>query len=265
MSATRTMDSSTKPTEMGLNRTGIATAPTESKKTIEGAEKSGVVRSHDPGAIEAARTALSSQSEPVGTMPPPGSLKGIIKAGAEAMKGRRPTVFLDLLGDRLAFERTGVRIYEAFAAKLAAADPAPTSPTRAEVEVIRDQELQHVAMLTAAIESLGADPTVMTPTADICALATSGILKVMTDARSTLTHALQALHLAELSDNEAWVMLADLAEELGHDEMSASFRLAVVDESKHLDSVHEWLLSALEAQAGIQPSMLAGEASAPAP
>jgi rubrerythrin len=198
-------------------------------------------------------------------MPPPATLKGVAKAGVEAVKGKRPTVFLDLLGDRLAFERTGVRLYEALAAKLAAADQTSTLPLRADIDLIRDEELQHVAMLTAAIESLGADPTVLTPTADICGVASSGILKVLTDPRSTFTHALHAIHIAELADNEAWVMLADLAEELDHDEMAASFRAAVVDEGRHLDSVREWLLSALEGQAGIEPSLSAGEANAPAP
>ena len=105
----------------------------------------------------------------------------------------------------------------------------------------------------------------LTPTADICAVASSGLLKVVTDPRSTFTHCLHAMHMAELSDSEAWVMLADLAEELDHDEMAASFRVAVIDEGRHLDNVREWLLSALEAQAGVEPSLATGHASAPAP
>jgi len=258
------IDHATKPTDLGLNRTGIGTAPVESKKTIEGAAAGIPPRSTDLSAIEAARVAFSSVAAPVGTMPPPATLKGAVKTGVQAIKGNRPTVFLDLLGDRLAFERTGVRLYEALAAKLAAAEKTSTTPSRAEIEQIRDEELQHVAMLTAALESLGADPTVLTPTADICGVASSGLMKVLTDPRSTFTHALHAIHIAELADNEAWVMLADLAEELDHDEMAASFRAAVVHEGRHLDSVREWLLSSLEAQAGVEPSLLSPGAEVPA-
>jgi rubrerythrin len=258
------IEHSTKPTDLGMNRTGIGTSPIESKKTIEGAREGTGPRSFNLSAIEALRVA-SASAPPVGTMPPPATVKGAAKAGLEAVKGNRPNVFIDLLGDRLAFERTGVRLYEALAAKLVAADQAPTAPTRDEIEKIRDEELQHVAMLTAALETLGADPTVLTPTADICGVATSGILKVLTDSRSTFTHCLHAMHIAELADNEAWVMLADLAEELDHDEMAASFRVAVIDEGRHLDSVREWLLSALEGQAGVEPSLGTGHASAPAP
>lgn len=258
------MDNTTKPTDLGLNRTGIGTAPVESKKTIEGAAEGMPARADGGARLESVRVAFSSVVAPVGTMPPPATLKGMAKAGLEAIKGNRPTVFMDLLGDRLAFERTGVRLYEALGAKLAAADKHVTTPTRGDIDQIRDEELQHVAMLTAALESLGADPTVLTPTADICAVASSGLMKVLTDPRSTFTHALHAIHIAEATDTEAWVMLSDLAEELDHEEMAASFRVAVIDEQRHLDLVREWLMSSLEGQAGLEPS-IAGETGVPAP
>ena len=54
-------------------------------------------------------------------MPVPGNLKGAAKAAVKALKGEKAAVFLDKLGERLAFERTGVRLYEAVLAKVPAA------------------------------------------------------------------------------------------------------------------------------------------------
>ncbi|HEY0710258.1 MAG TPA: ferritin-like domain-containing protein, partial [Polyangia bacterium] len=138
-------------------------------------------------------------------------------------------------------------------------------PTREELRQIRDEELQHVGLLTQAISDLGGDPTAITPTADICAVAGSGILKVLTDPRATLTHALHAIHIAELADNDAWSMLADLAEGMGHEEMAANFRQALADEERHLEYVRTWLTADLEAQAGIESTLPSTEPTVVAP
>lgn len=259
------MSNPKKPTDIGQNKTGIAVSPIDSRKTIEGARESIPAPSFDVTPIEAVRIAVSRTAEPVGTMPPPASLKGVAKAGMQAIKGNNPNVFIDLIADRLAFERTGTRLYEALIAKVVAAGDHPGGPTRAEVEQIRDEELAHAGLLIQAMDALGADATALTPTADVTAVASSGILQVLTDPRTTLTHALHAVHMAELTDNDAWVMLSDLAENLGQDDMAAQFRQALVDEERHLDLVRAWLTSAIEGQAGIKPEVTAPEAGVPAP
>lgn len=248
------MSNPKKPTDIGANRTGSKLRPGETKKTLEGARQGVVTRSFDVTGINQIRRSLSEVVEPVGTMPPPSSLKGLAKAGLEAMKGNNPMVFLDLLSDRLVFERTAVRMYEAFMVKLEAAHVHPGGPTMEEVAVIRDDELRHMGMLLQTIEDFGADPTVLTPTADICAVATAGVLQVLTDPRTTLTHALHALQIAELTDNDAWLLLTDLAEHLGHEEMANNFRLALADEDRHLDDVRSWLATSIDEQAGVESS-----------
>ncbi|HEY0707221.1 MAG TPA: hypothetical protein VGG33_10500, partial [Polyangia bacterium] len=115
------MSNPKRPTDIGMNKTGAAASPLENKKTVEGAREGSPARSFDVAPLEAVRMSFSRTAEPVGTMPPPVSLKGVVKAGFEAVKGRNPNVLLDLIGDRLAFERTGVRLYEAMFAKLDAA------------------------------------------------------------------------------------------------------------------------------------------------
>jgi rubrerythrin len=263
------MSNPKKSTDIGLNRTAASMRPLETKKTIDGAREGTLTRSFDPMPLEAARAALSQVAEPVGTMPPPPTLKGMAKAGLEALKGNNPNVLLDLLGARLAFERSGTRLYEALLAKLAAADhpdgDGQGAPTRAALEQIRDEELQHAGILIQAIEKLGADPTVLTPTADLSFVASEGALKVVVDPRSTLTHALHAVLVAELTDADCWSTLADLAARLGQEEMAVSFGVALAEEEAHLVTVRRWLTSALEAQAGVEPRETAVEESLPAP
>lgn len=243
-----------KPTDIGMNRTGIKASPIDSKKTIEGAANAKLDTPQDGSLLEAERIAWSEEAEPVGTMPPPGSITGAVKATAQKLTGKEPNVFLDKIGERLAFERTGVRLYDALLCKLEAAEVHQGSPTRAELEQIRDQELRHFGYLKQALESLGGDPTAMTPSADLAGVAASGILKVLTDPRTTLTQCLDAILIAELADNDAWSLLVQMASGLGKTELSESFRRAMEEEEDHLAHVRRWVASALTGQAGIAPT-----------
>ncbi len=135
--------------------------------------------------------------------------------------------------------------------KLEAADPHPGGPTRFDLERIRDEELEHFALLKGTIESLGADPTAMTPSADVIAVASHGLVEAVSDPRVTLNESLKAVLTAELVDNDSWLMLADLAERLGHTRMAAEFRRALAEEEDHLARVRSWLNIAVEGEAGI--------------
>ncbi|HTE49314.1 MAG TPA: ferritin-like domain-containing protein [Kofleriaceae bacterium] len=244
----------TAPTEMGPNRTGIKASPIDSKKTIEGA-KAGIAPeliSTEPTAIHNYRVSASTEVGPVGTMPPPGTLKGAAKTALKALQGESANVFLDQLAARLAFERSGTRLYDAVLAKFDAGEPHEGGPTRAQLEHIRGEEMAHAALLTECMEELGGDPTAMTPGADIQAVATSGILQVATDPRTTLSQAMNALLIAELADNDSWLVLVDLAERMGQTEMAERFQRALEQEDDHLTKVRAWLTSSIMGQAGVE-------------
>ena len=246
----------TDPTEMGPNRTGILASPIDSKKTIEGA-RAGIAAnliSTEPTAIHGYRVRASTEVGPVGTMPPPGTLKGAAKTALKAMQGESANVLIDKMAARLAFERTGTRLYDAALVKLEAGRPHEGGPTRADLALIRDQEMAHAALLVECMEKLGADPTAMTPGADIQAVATSGVMQVATDPRTTLTQTLEALLIAELTDNDSWLLLTDLAERMGQTEMAEQFQRALDQEEEHLTKVRAWLTRAVTGQAGIAPS-----------
>lgn len=241
------------PMDLGPNRTGVDMSPIDSRRSIDGARDGVLAPSTSTAAIDAVRRTWTAEAEPLGTMPPPASVKGVVVTAAELLKGNRPTVFLDLLGERLAFERTGTRLYEVVMVKLEEGRTRDADVAREDLERIRDQELRHFGLLASAMEQLGADPTAVTPSADVMAVATQGLLAVSSDPRVTLEQALKAVLIAELADNDGWLMLSDIAARLGHDEMAADFRLAVVDEQDHLARVRSWLTGAIDAHAGLTP------------
>jgi hypothetical protein len=239
----------TKPTELGKNRTGVQTAPARTREMTDNTE---AVEADPRGALAIGlwRAELSDAAPPVGTMPVPGTLKGIAKTAMKAAQGEHATVFLDKLAERLAFERTGVRLYDAVLAKIPAARTSEGTLTAEAVQVIRDEELGHFLLCKEAIEAMGGDPTAMTPCADVMGVASMGLLQVVTDPRVTLTQALAALLTAELTDNDGWKLLIATAEALGQGDLALRFTDALAAEDRHLQSVRRWIAERLELQLG---------------
>jgi hypothetical protein len=75
----------------------------------------------------------------------------------------------------------------------------------------------------------------------VAGVASMGIMQVLTDPRTSLAQCLQALLTAELTDNDGWRLLIQLADNLGYDEMSAQFETALANEVVHLQNVRTWL------------------------
>lgn len=241
-----------KPTDTGMNRTGIKMSPIDSKQTIQAAQE--MAQGVDGHALEEERVRWSRESEPVGTVPPPGSMKGVVKTIFEKLKGNQPTVLIDKLGERLAYERTGTRIYEAILAKFDAGSVHEGGPTRVELEEIHAAEHRHFTIVRDALLQLGADPTAMTPSADIIGVSSLGWIQVVTDPRTTLTQALDVTLAIELGDADGWQLLVELTEALGFDELAARFREAHVEEAEHVIRVRRWLTNAVIGQAGAEPT-----------
>lgn len=245
-----------RPTDTGLNRTGIATSPIDSVRTERAAERAHTAGPLDGAALIDERARWSRDAGPLGTVPPPATIKGVLKVAVEKLRGHKPTVLIDKLGERLAFERTGTRLYEAAIAKLEAAGPHPGGPTRADLEAIRDAEHRHVAVLRDAVLRLGADPTAMTPGADLIAVSGLGWVQAVTDPRTTLDQCLDVLLLAELGDRGGWELLIGLTRQLDFEDLARQFQAALAEEEHHVFRVRGWITTALYGEAGAVPTDL---------
>lgn len=216
------------------NRTGIALSPELSRELIELALTAKPSSSGDEQGVAMVRQAYEKTAEPIGSLPPDvdeheGTEDGVVP------------VLLDKLGERLAFERTGVRLYQALVAKLEASGPVPGGPSREELLHILDEELAHFELVKSALESMGGDPTVVTPAADVTGVVSCGIPQVLADPRTTLLQSLDAILVAELADNDGWALLIKLCEALEEDVLVGQFRLALASEAEHLANVRRWV------------------------
>ncbi len=222
------------------NRTGIAASPIDARDVVAQARSSRITPLADVE-IGGVRALYDAEPVPLGTMPLPATLKGMGKTAMSALKGENVAVLLDKIGERLAFERTGTRLYEALIGKLDTRGSWEGGPTRDELVDIQEEELEHFHVLREAMEELGGDPTAMTPSANVTDVASSGIPQVVTDGRSTLAQCLCAIHVAELADNDGWRMLVSLCTFLGIDTLARRFQTCAAQEQDHLDKVRGWL------------------------
>src|SRR4051812_40402960 len=121
-------------TTIGRNRTGIATSPSAAADLLEITRQTPPSRPGDEAGMAALRVAYARAGEPPGSMPPPVTIKGMAKSALKLLQGKNAALLLDKLGERLAFERTGARLYEALLSKLEAYGSWPGGPSRAEIE-----------------------------------------------------------------------------------------------------------------------------------
>src|SRR5687768_3421018 len=159
------------------NHTGIAAAPQQSEAMLTGMEEFPPSSEGSADDLAPVRLIYAQAAEPLGSVPPPaeGTGKGNRKSAAKAAKGAPPLLLMDKLGERLAFERTGTRLYEALVSKHEAFGSFARGPSRDDLEHIRQEEFQHLTLLQSVITRLGGDPTAVTPSADLHATATHGI------------------------------------------------------------------------------------------
>ena len=154
----------------------------------------------------------------MGSVSLPAGVKGKVQTAVKAVMGEQPTLFMDKLGERLAFERSGTRLYEALISKYDAFGSFAGGPNKADLEHICEEEYRHFMMLQAAIEQRGGDPTAVTPAANLSATASQGIPQVIVDPRTTLLQSLEAVLIAELFDNVCWETLVELAQQAGEND-----------------------------------------------
>jgi hypothetical protein len=242
----------------GENRTGFMAAGSLGEEMVKATRE---FLPSSPGSAQAiadVRVARAREGEPFGEMAPPASLIDKAKSAVSAATGGQPTLLMDKLGERLAFEHAGARLYEALVSKHEAYGSFAGGPEAQDLLHILQEEYEHADLLQQAIKTLGGDPTVLTPAANLAANISIGLPQVLSDPRTNLLQCLEAIVVAELSDNECWSALEMLARQGGHDELADQCRQAIEHEREHLQNVRRWIA----AGQGRDPSV---EAGAPLP
>jgi rubrerythrin len=212
--------------ERPANRTGVAAAADRASRMITAVEEFPPTSEGNGLAIGAVRVQY-------------------VGAGQGAADRSRLTeetpLLIDKLGERLAFERTGTRLYEALLSKHEAYGSFEGGPSREDITHILSEELQHFHMLAKVIKSLGGDPTELTPSANLQLAALHGVGQVLVDPRTNLIQSLEAIAIAELADNECWETLTGLARLAAHEELAERCEEALLTEQEHLEKVRAWL------------------------
>lgn len=240
------------PTDLGTNRTGASMSPIDTPRMLDAAKEIPVMPEGAGEAANMRRAYAAASPEPIGSMPPPVTPKGMGETALQMFKGHKPTVLLDKMGERLAFERTGTRLYDALLVKAAgSSDVTQVGPRAADLQELRAEELRHFELVQRHLVRLGADPTVQTPCADLAGVQALGVLQVLSDPRTTLSQCLNAVLTTELADTAGWELLVRLARESGETEMAAEFEAAHVAEQEHDAKVKGWLAEMLMADAGV--------------
>jgi rubrerythrin len=155
---------------------------------------------------------------------------------------------LDVLSGRLAFERTGVKLYDAVIDKIERKAEPRFHAIVGQLRHIREEEKEHEEWLEAQIRSLGGHPEHQSEMAKLELEEGSGIERVIVDGHEKVIHLLHALLAAELADNAGWDVLVKLAGEAGDREAKAQFALRLAQEAKHLLYIREVVLRAAEVE-----------------
>ena len=141
---------------------------------------------------------------------------------------------IDLLTERLTFERAAVRLYDSIGEKMRAGGDGVTQRMMRNIEEFRDQEEAHGEWLEEQIRDLGGDTEAKTERSKLIETESQGIEEIIVDGDNEISHLFHALLTAELVDNTGWELLVQLADEAGDDDARRVFRRFLHEEEDHL-------------------------------
>jgi bacterioferritin (cytochrome b1) len=141
---------------------------------------------------------------------------------------------IDLLTERLTFERAGVKLYDRVLEVMrASGNDENVQRMVPEMQQHRDEEKEHEEWLEEQIRALGGDAHAETEKSRLVTRESKGIEEVvMSDAK--LPHLLHALLAAELVDNAGWDLLVAIADEAGDRGARREFKKRLHEEEDHL-------------------------------
>jgi bacterioferritin (cytochrome b1) len=161
---------------------------------------------------------------------------------------KNPEKLIDLLQERLTFERTGVRLYDRVLEMMRASQESQVLGMVDTMQAYRDEEAEHQEWLEGQIRALGGDEYSESERARLVATESRGIEEVILREDVELQHLFHALMAAELVDNAGWDLLVALAEEADDDDALDALSLRQAEEEDHLEYLRQTMSRYAESQ-----------------
>ena len=141
---------------------------------------------------------------------------------------------IDLLTERLAFERTAVKLYDSIVLKLGRRTDPEIARLMPQLKEHHDQEREHEAWLEVEIRVFGGDTHAETDLSRLIEIESEGFEKVVHCGDGEPVHLLHALLSVELVDTSGWQLLLELADAAEDDDARRGFRQRLHEEEDHL-------------------------------
>jgi bacterioferritin (cytochrome b1) len=152
----------------------------------------------------------------------------------ETLAKYNPEKVIDLLTERLTFERASVKLYDAVIDKMTVSTVDGVADMLDQMREQRDQENEHVEWLEECVRELGGDAHGETEMASVVMRESRGIEDIILDGDNDIFHLFHALLTAELADNWGWDLLVSLADEAGDRDAKKAFKKRLHEEEEHL-------------------------------
>lgn len=145
-------------------------------------------------------------------------------------RGAVEAALVDKLHERLALTQTTAALYQALAVRFPAA-------RAARLEALRDEALRYHAVACDALRQRGEPWFVTSAPSALASLACSGVVAVVREPSTSFAQCVQAMLVIELTNEEGFASLADLALATGDARLSAIARIARFETRGHADTL----------------------------
>ena len=149
----------------------------------------------------------------------------------QKLAGKNVSRVIDLLNERLAFERAGVKLYDKIVERMKS--DSQVARMIDQMREHREQEKEHEEWLEEQIRALGGDARTPSEKSILVQAESQGIEHVI-ERDPSLPHDFHALLTAELADNAGWDLLVQLADEVGDRDAKKEFKKRLHEEEEHL-------------------------------
>jgi bacterioferritin (cytochrome b1) len=146
---------------------------------------------------------------------------------------RHPDKLLDMLTERLTFERASVKLYDTSIEKIQKSSDAAIVAMLPQMTRQREQEKEHEEWLEDWIRELGSDGHTDTELSELIERESRGVVEVVADD-DQIPHIFHALLTAELVDDTGWKLLVHLADEADDEDARRELRNRAREEEQHL-------------------------------